>query len=47
MQEINENIDECQELKNIKYKTMLQMGVPLNETKSSNDLYNLDKFLEA
>ena len=45
MQEINENVDECQELKNIKYKTMLLTGVPLNETKSSNDLYNLDKFL--
>lgn len=47
MQESNENIDECQELKNIKYKTMLLTGIPLNETKSSNDLYNLDKFLEA
>jgi hypothetical protein len=37
---------ECQELKNIKYKTMLLNGVPLPETKSSNDLSNLDKFLE-
>jgi hypothetical protein len=37
---------ECQELKNIKYKTMLLNGVPLKETKSSNDLSNLDKFLE-
>ena len=38
--------DECQELKNIKYKTMLLNGAPLHETKSSNDLSNLDKFLE-
>jgi hypothetical protein len=38
--------DECLELKNIKYKTMLLNGIPLSETKSSNDLYNLDKFLE-
>jgi len=37
---------ECQELKNIKYKTMLLNGVPLPETKSFNDLSNLDTFLE-
>lgn len=43
----NDTIDECQELKNIKYKTMLLNGAPLNETKSSNDLSNLEKFLEA
>ena len=49
MQEITKNdaINECQELKNIKYKTMLLNGAPLNETKSSNDLSNLEKFLEA
>jgi hypothetical protein len=41
------NNDECQELKNIKYKTMLLNGVQITETKSSNDLSNLDKFLEA
>jgi len=41
------SIDECQELKNIKYKTMLLTGAPLQETKSSNDLSNLDKFLES
>ena len=41
------NNDECQELKNIKYKTMLLNGAPLQETKSSNDLSNLDKFLES
>jgi hypothetical protein len=38
--------NECQELKNLKYKTMLLNGVPLQEIKSSNDLSNLDKFLE-
>lgn len=43
---ISTNTEECQELKNIKYKTMLLNGVPLQETKSSNDLSNLDKFLE-
>ena len=40
------NSNECHELKNIKYKTMLLNGNPLQETKSSNDLSNLDKFLE-
>ena len=39
--------NECQELKNIKYKTMLLNGAPIVETKSSNDLSNLEKFLEA
>jgi len=38
--------EECQELKNIKYKTMLLNGVSLHETKSSNDLLHLDNFLE-
>jgi hypothetical protein len=38
--------NECNELKNIKYKTMLLNGNTLQETKSSNDLSNLDKFLE-
>jgi hypothetical protein len=38
--------NECQELKNIKYKTMLLNGVALPESKSSQDLSNLDKFLE-
>jgi hypothetical protein len=42
-----EEVQECQELKNLKYKTMLLNGVPLPETKSSNDLSNLDKFLET
>jgi hypothetical protein len=39
-------VDECQELKNIKYKTMLLNGAPIRETKSSNDISNLEKFLE-
>ena len=38
--------EECLELKNIKYKTMLLSGIPLHETKSSNDLSNLEKYLE-
>lgn len=38
--------NECQELKNIKYKTMLLNGVQIPETKSSNDMTNLEKFLE-
>jgi hypothetical protein len=45
MEEITVN-DECQELKNIKYKTMLLNGNPSNETKSSNNISNLEKFLE-
>ena len=38
--------EECVELKNIKYKTMLLNGSPIKETTSSNDISNLDKFLE-
>ena len=43
-----EETTECQELKNLKYKTMLLNGAPLKDIKSSssNDLTNLDKFLE-
>jgi hypothetical protein len=40
------NVEECQELKNIKYKTMLLKGNNLHETKTSNDIMNLDNFLE-
>ena len=40
-QENNTNSEECLELKNIKYKTMLLNGNPLKETKSENDLSNL------
>ena len=43
---IDKEIEECQELKNIKYKTMLLNGTPLQETKAANDISNLDKFLE-
>ena len=46
MDDKQEVSEECVELKNIKYKTMLMNGVPIKETKSSNDLINLDKFLE-
>jgi hypothetical protein len=46
MEEQTIAVSECQELKNIKYKTMLLNGAPLHETKSSNDLSNLEKFLE-
>ena len=46
MEEITKNNEECVELKNIKYKTMLLSGVPIQETKTSNDLSNLEKFLE-
>ena len=45
-QENNINREECLELKNIKYKTMLLNGNPIQETKSENDMSNLDKFLE-
>lgn len=41
-----EQIEECIELKNIKYKTMLLSGNPLIETKTSSDQSNIDKFLE-
>jgi hypothetical protein len=45
-EESNKN-EECIELKNIKYKTMLLNGNPLPETKTSNNICNLDKFLEG
>jgi hypothetical protein len=45
----NNNVDEkeSQELKNIKYKTMLYNGLHLTQTKSSSDMSSLEKFLEA
>lgn len=45
---MEESTTVCQELKNLKYKTLLLNGVPLQEKKtySSNDLSNLDNFLE-
>ena len=42
-----EKSEECIELKNIKYKTMLLSGNMLSELKTSHeDLNNLEKFLE-
>lgn len=38
--------NECIELKNIKYKTMILNGKPLKETNTNNDMANLEKFLE-
>lgn len=42
----HENNNYCNELKHLKYKNMILNGVPLTETNSSNNLLNLDKFLE-
>jgi hypothetical protein len=42
----DEKQEECIELKNIKYKTMLLKGTSIMERKSSNNLSNLDFFLE-
>ena len=42
----NAKKEECLELKNIKYKTMLLNGNAMKETKPSNNLSNLEKFLE-
>ena len=41
-----EQQEECVELKNIKYKTMLLVGNPLVETKTSGDLTNIDKLYD-
>lgn len=41
-----EKLEECIELKNIKYKTMLLNGNVLKESKQSDNLSNLEKFLE-
>jgi len=38
--------EECLELKNIKYKSMLLNGSVLKETKNANNLNSLDSFLE-
>ena len=40
---INNN---CQELKNIKYKTMIFNGVTSHETKSLNNLVNLNIYMQ-
>ena len=36
---------ECNELKTIKYKSMLMNGIAWPEKKNASDLTNLDKFL--
>ena len=41
-----EKKEECIELKNIQFKTMLMTGVQLTQNKSYQNLDNLDKFLE-
>ncbi len=38
--------EECNELKSIKYKSMIIQGKPVVETVADNNLSNLDKFLE-
>jgi len=40
------NQSDCNELKTIKYKSMILNGMSWPESKSSTDLANLDKFLE-
>jgi hypothetical protein len=42
-----EKREECIELKNINYKNMLLTGTQMNENKSSNNLENLDHFLNS
>jgi hypothetical protein len=41
-----QNSSECNELKTIKYKSMLMNGIAWPEKKNASDLINLDKFLE-
>lgn len=38
---------DCNELKTLKYKSLILSGVPWPDSKSSTDLANLDKFLES
>ena len=46
-QEIQQSpLVECNELKTIKYKSMLMNGVTWPEKKNASDMTNLDKFLE-
>ena len=37
-------VEECIELKNIQYKTMLLNGKPIKETKSANDLTSMNSW---
>jgi len=46
MEETTVPLEECIELKNLKYKTMLLTKKPIQETKTTNNLSNLEKFLE-
>ena len=46
VQKSNNNNNECQELKNIKYKSMMMHGSHIKETVADNNMTNLDKFLE-
>jgi hypothetical protein len=46
MEDTNIVIDECQEVKTIRYKNILFNGIHLTPTKSSNNLSSLEKFLE-
>ena len=39
-------MEQCAELKNLNYKSMLLTGKPLKETRSNNSLDNLEAFLE-
>ena len=39
--------NDCNELKAIKYKTLLQNGIAWPETKTSSNLENLDKYFEG
>ena len=45
-QQKDKNNNECLELKNIKYKSMMMHGVQMKETTTNDDISNLDKFLE-
>lgn len=47
MMEPSSETNECQELKNIKYKSMLLNGVPLKETKNFNTIKQLENFLNT
>ena len=44
--EVNVKNETCNELKTIKYKSMMHNGAAWNEPKSATNLSNLDKFLE-
>ena len=43
--EIIQDNNNCNELKALKYKSMILNGIPWPEYKSTGDLVNLDKFL--